>query len=576
MFKSIKHKLTCLLLLTGILAFPFQVSAITVLVQTSLGNFEIELFEHEAPATVDNFLKYIEDGTFADSFIHRSVAGFVIQGGQFTYTNNILGEVPEKTTILNEFRRSNTRGTIAMAKLSGNPDSATSSWFINLADNGSLDSENGGYTVFGEVRGNGMEVIDAIASQPVYNAGSAFGSLPLVNYSGSGTILSENLVITNFSIPNASNNYSDLQVTKTVDIRSPALGNSVQFQVKVTNAGPDAAPSVVLQDLLPTGMQIPGSMSAFSTHGSYNAQSGAWSIGTLNSGVQATLNIPAVPRQYVLPECYVNQASIPSYTGYDPQRGNNAASAIVSVGGVSTCSKLTVKVTPSVFEPTTCVAGSSPDLLVFDVRVHNAGPDAAVNATVSLNGNIGGDAQSAQNGLSFAEIASGQTVSGSMTWNLACTRNEVVAAYEIVATSESTASTDSITTVSGQYTVASSVSAATTTTDTTTDDGDGGGCFIATAAYGSYMDPHVYALRQFRDEILMQTGLGRQFVSLYYEYSPRLANIISGNETLRLLTRWLLTPLVYTVAYPMLALLILCIAGWGLYYRRTRVIRHPF
>jgi len=572
MFKSVKHKLTCLMLLTGVLAYPFQLSAVTVLVQTSLGNFEMELFEREAPATVDNFLKYIEDGSFVNTFIHRSVSGFVIQGGQFTYTDDILGEVPEKTTVLNEFGRSNTRGTIAMAKLSGNPDSATSSWFINLADNGSLDSENGGYTVFGEVRGNGMEVIDAIASLPVYNAGNAFGTLPLRDYSGSGTILTENLVITNISIPNTSNNYSDLQVTKTVDIPSPGLGSSVQFQVQVTNAGPDSAPSVELQDLLPAGMSIPGAMSPFATHGSYNSATGTWQIGTLNSGVQATLNIPVVPRQYVTPECYVNQASIPSYTGYDPQRGNNAASSTVYVGGVSTCSELTLTVTPSIFEQTVCQTSSAQDLLVFDVRVHNAGPNAAQNASISLTGNLGGAEQTAQNSLSFEEIASGQTVSGSMTWNLACARNEVVAAYTVVANSDTTLSTDSITRVAGEYAVTSSVADTTTTTDTATDSGGGGGCFIATAAYGSYMDPHVYALRQFRDNVLMQTTPGRWFVGLYYEYSPPLADIISRNEYLRLLTRWLLTPLVYTVAYPLAALFILCILGLGIQYRRNREV----
>ncbi len=572
MFKSVKRKLTCLMLLTGVLAYPFQLSAVTVLVQTSLGNFEIELFESEAPETVDNFLKYIEDGSFADSFVHRSVTGFVIQGGQFTYTDDILGDIPEKTTILNEFGRPNTRGTISMAKLAGNPDSATSSWFINLADNSSLDSENGGYTVFGELLGNGLEVIDAIASLPVYNAGSAFGTLPLMNYSGTGTILTENLVITNISIPTTANNYSDLQVTKTVDITNPGLGSSVQFQIKVTNAGPNTAPTVLLTDKLPAGMSIPVGMSTFATHGSYDPQNGTWQIGTLTSGTQATLNIPVVPRQYVTPECYVNQANIPSYTGYDPQRGNNKATSTVYVGGVSTCSELTVTVIPIVFEPATCIAGSSPDLLVYDVRVHNAGPDAALNTSVSLTGNIGGAAQADQNGLSFAEIASGQTVSGSMTWNLACVRNELVANYNIVASSDSTPSTDSITTVSGEYTVPSAVAATTTTTDTATDSGGGGGCFIATAAYGSYMDPHVYALRQFRDSVLMQTAPGRWFVSQYYEYSPLLADIISSNEYLRLLTRWLLTPLVYTVAYPLAALFVLCILGLGIQYRRNREV----
>ena len=71
-----------------------------------------------------------------------------------------------------------------------------------------------------------------------------------------------------------------------------------------------------------------------------------------------------------------------------------------------------------------------------------------------------------------------------------------------------------------------------------------GGCFIATAAYGSLMEPHVKVLRQFRDRFLLTNAVGRTFVRLYYHYSPPIAKFISGQKSLRMVVRWGLLPLV--------------------------------
>ncbi len=138
----------------------------TVELTTSNGPVDIGLFDAAAPKTVANFLKYVSSGRYNNTIIHRAIPGFIVQGGGYTPTGTHIatfGNVP------NEFSatRSNLRGTIAMAKLGGDPNSATSEWFFNLADNSAnLDNQNGGFTVFGHVVNNTLSNVDAIAALP--------------------------------------------------------------------------------------------------------------------------------------------------------------------------------------------------------------------------------------------------------------------------------------------------------------------------------------------------------------------------------------------------------------------------
>jgi cyclophilin family peptidyl-prolyl cis-trans isomerase len=189
----------CLRALIGLLVILLSCAsthASNVTMSTPLGDVEIELFDEAAPATVANFLQYLNDGSYENSFLHRSDPGFVLQGGGFVWEEGIATAVVTKPPVVNEPGTSNLRGTIAMAKQAGNPNSATSQWFFNLQDNVFLDSSNGGFTVFGQVVGNGMEVIDQIAQLSVWNFGVPFAELPLINYSGSGPLATENLVLT--------------------------------------------------------------------------------------------------------------------------------------------------------------------------------------------------------------------------------------------------------------------------------------------------------------------------------------------------------------------------------------------
>ncbi len=145
--------------------------------QTTLGNFVVELYPAKAPKTVQNFVQYAQDKHFDGTIFHRVIDGFMVQGGGFTAD---MAQKPTRAPILLEIDRSlkNERGTIAMAR-TGNPNSATAQFFINLVDNANLNApqpDGYGYAVFGKVI-SGMETIDAIRSVATRNQ-NGFQNVP--------------------------------------------------------------------------------------------------------------------------------------------------------------------------------------------------------------------------------------------------------------------------------------------------------------------------------------------------------------------------------------------------------------
>lgn len=165
---------------------PSAAFATTVQFQTVMGDVTVELFDESTPNTVANFLRYVDEQKFNDTLIHRSVSNFVIQGGGYVYTSDGIESITTHEAVINEPVFANVRGTIAMAKIGGNPNSATSQWFFNLRDNSSnLDNQNGGFTVFGQVT-EGMDVIDAIANVQRYQR-SGFTDIPLRDWMSSNT-----------------------------------------------------------------------------------------------------------------------------------------------------------------------------------------------------------------------------------------------------------------------------------------------------------------------------------------------------------------------------------------------------
>jgi len=134
-----------------------------VIFATSEGDVRIELYADQAPISVENFLAYVDGGFYDGTIFHRVIPGFVIQGGGF---NAEFQRKPTRDPIVNEADNGllNKRGTLSMARTQAR-DSATSQFFVNLADNAFLDhgERDFGYAVFGRVI-EGMDVVDRIAA----------------------------------------------------------------------------------------------------------------------------------------------------------------------------------------------------------------------------------------------------------------------------------------------------------------------------------------------------------------------------------------------------------------------------
>jgi uncharacterized protein (TIGR03437 family) len=181
------------------LCLTAAVNAQTVRFHTNFGDIDVALTPTAAPATVANFLSYLNKGAYTNTIFHRSVADFIIQAGGFQLQGNTAVATAQAATIKNEFNVSNTRGTIAMAKVGNDPNSATNQWFFNLEDNGAnLDVQNSGFTVFGKVINSaGLAVMDRISNQPVYSLtaiNSNVDSIPLTGYKGTGAVVAANYI----------------------------------------------------------------------------------------------------------------------------------------------------------------------------------------------------------------------------------------------------------------------------------------------------------------------------------------------------------------------------------------------
>jgi cyclophilin family peptidyl-prolyl cis-trans isomerase len=231
------------------------VSGQVVQFDTVLGKFNVELLANDAPLTVANFLNYVNRGAYTNSLIHRSVTNFVFQGGGYVLTGNAVSSIVADPPVKNEFKNPNVRGTLAMAKLSTGPDTATNQWFVNMADNrANLDNQNGGFTVFARVVGTGMTVADAIAAVPIYDArsqlGSSFGELPLLepSLSAANLVLVRSAVVApifpasdgtvavvNFTAANSAVNVATATISGSTLTLTPVAGGTANVTIRATD-----------------------------------------------------------------------------------------------------------------------------------------------------------------------------------------------------------------------------------------------------------------------------------------------------------------------------------------------------
>lgn len=356
---------------------------------------------------------------------------------------------------------------------------------------------------------------------------------------------------------------ADIEVQKSVNNEFPMPNEPVEFTVQVSNIGDQAASGVVIIDQLPSEMAIPGGTAAFASTGTYDPVTGEWVVGNLDPGAGAVLVLPAVVSVLQPPECIVNYAS----SEYEDILGDNndAARSAVHQPDIERCVDLSVSrnILGSTFPTGAGIFATCDSQERYDGDVHltNHGPDTARNVVVTISQdpvvgpNLRFDDVDCNNApaanCNLTEIAAGDTVVLDVTSDLYQSYSVFTQSLLVSATTSDT-DYDPSNNTPDDFFAAGGFSSCEEIEIIDEDFGPigGGGCFIATAAYGSPYNSHLASLRDFRDRILMRTRPGRALVQLYYQNSPPLAKLISDRNWLRAVVRGVLAPLVFTIEHP--------------------------
>lgn len=337
---------------------------------------------------------------------------------------------------------------------------------------------------------------------------------------------------------------ADLAVANTVNDATLMPGAAVEFTVTVANLGSGDQPAVEVFDRLPPGLVMPIGTAPFLSQGRYEFDTGVWQVDDLRAGASAVMVLPAQVDVDPLPPCLYNEARVISVVG-DTDPDNDVAFAALRLPGITRCIDLGVaQIDFAVYSPV-C---SNSRRVRFTIQVVNRGPDPADQVIVSLSRtprSIPGlkfqDTRCLRQGEASCELshlAAGEIVFLDMVSSefKNSGAREVTAGFTVTSAGTEIGAGDEVS--EQQWTLPKFENCS-------IDLGSGvAGCFIATAAFGSSLHPHVQTLRTFRDRYLLIHGAGRAVVAAYYRWSPPIADYIADRPRLRAVARGLLWPVV--------------------------------
>ena len=319
------------------------------------------------------------------------------------------------------------------------------------------------------------------------------------------------------------NSATDLALTKT-DSPDPVIAeNNLTYSINVSNNGPDDSTGVVVTDTLAAEVTF---VSATPSQGSCSESSGTvtCNLGDLANGTTASITIVVTTTAAGV----IANSAIVTGNEIDPNNTNDSASTSTSVVVPGTLQ----------FSAATYSVGENTGTVTITVT-RTGGSDGAVSvgyATSDGSATAGSDYITTNGTVNWADgDGTDKTFTVSIIDDSEVEGDETVNVY--------------LTSPTGGASLGTNDTAVLTITDNDTASGGGGGgggggCFIASSAYGSYMEPHVVILRDFRDRFLLTNIMGKVFVGLYYTYSPSVADFIANHDTLRALVRWSLLPVV--------------------------------